>query len=34
MAKRIIHSRTFLIVAVGAGTILAAWDVLSRFAGH
>jgi hypothetical protein len=31
MAKRIFHSRMFLIVAVGLSTILAVWSGLSQF---
>lgn len=31
LAKRIFHSRTFLVAAVGAGTALAAWDIVSQF---
>jgi hypothetical protein len=31
MAKRIFHSRTFLIVAVGLGTIASLWSIISQF---
>lgn len=34
MAKRFFHSRMFLIVAVGLGTILAVGDIVLSFSGR